>query len=194
MITVPPDSPLPRRGNWFTAAIGRAILRIMGWQIAGTVPDSAKVVVIFAPHTSNWDWVLGITCMFTLRVRIAWMGKDTLFRGLLAGPMRWFGGVPINRNIAQGTVAQTIAEFERREAMVLVVAPEGTRKKVTRWKTGFYHIAHGAGVPICPISLDYTNNCVTLHPLFHTTGNMEDDMNELRETFRGMVGKFAHAS
>ena len=100
--------------------------------------------------------------------------------------------MPIKRNVAQGTVAQTIAEFTKRDGLVLVVSPEGTRQKVTRWKTGFYHIAHGAGVPICPISLDYAKRRVNLHPVFIPTGDLEGDIEDLRAIFRDVAGKFPH--
>ena len=183
---------LPRRGNWFTRQVGYGILRLMGWRLAGELPELPKVVAIVAPHTSNWDWILGMGAMFALGVRIAWLGKDSLFRGALSRPMRWLGGVPVDRSAAQGTVTQIISEFQQREQFVLVVSPEGTRKKVSRWKTGFYHIAYGAGVPICPISLDYAQKLITLHPLFYPTGNVAEEIDQLQEMFRHVPGKFPH--
>ena len=187
-----PASGIPRRGNWLTRQIGYGILRLMGWRLAGEVPDLPKLVVIFAPHTSNWDWVLGMASMFALSVRIDWLGKDVLFRGFAGRVMRWLGGISLDRSAAQGTVPQIIAEFEQREQLVLVISPEGTRKKVSRWKTGFYHIAYGAGVPICPISLDYKQKLITLHPLFYPQGNAEEEIDRLREMFRNVPGKFPH--
>lgn len=183
---------IPRRGNWFTRQIGNGILRWMGWRLAGDLPDLPKIVAIVAPHTSNWDWILGMGAMFSWGVRIAWLGKDSLFRGILNRPMRWLGGVPVDRSAAQGTVVQIIDEFRRRDQLVLVISPEGTRKKVSRWKTGFYHIAYGAGVPICPISLDYAQKIITLHPLFYPQGNAEEEIDQLREMFRHVPGKFPH--
>jgi 1-acyl-sn-glycerol-3-phosphate acyltransferase len=119
------------------------------------MPDCGKLVIIAAPHTSNWDFVFGMTGAFALGLELHWMGKHTLFKPPLGGVMRWLGGLAIDRRAAHGVVEQVADEFARRGQLLLVVTPEGTRSKVERWKTGFWHIARAAGVPILLGGLDY---------------------------------------
>ena len=126
--------------------------------MTGDLPNCSRLVVIVAPHTSNWDFVVGIAARLALRLRIHWLGKHTLFRGLFGRWMRRLGGIPINRSAAHGAVEQVIQQFQTHKSFLVGLSPEGTRKKVPQWKSGFYHIAVGAEVPILPIHFDYDDN------------------------------------
>ncbi|HUG27221.1 MAG TPA: lysophospholipid acyltransferase family protein [Gemmatimonadales bacterium] len=143
---VPPS--IPRRGGPIRRLLGRLALRLMGWRMVGSLPDLPKFVIIAAPHTTNWDFVRGISLVFALSLDAKWIGKRELFVGPFGPLFRWLGGIPIDRKSPQGAVEGAVAAFGARERMILAIAPEGTRKSVQRWKTGFYRIAAGAGVPI----------------------------------------------
>ena len=184
-----PGKSIPKRGNFLTRALGRLILAAFGWRFEGEVPDLNKFIIIVAPHTSNWDFVFGMGAVFALGVRAHWMGKHTLFKWPAGVLMRWLGGIPINRSTREGAVAKMTEEFRKREALVLVIAPEGTRRKVSNWKTGFYHIACTADVPITPGFIDYGKKTLGLGPLFTPTGNLDADMEKIQAFYRNMTGK-----
>jgi len=174
---------VPRQGSGFTAALGRALLSSGGWRIDGEMPDVAKAVIIVAPHTSNWDFVWGAAAKLALRLRVRFLGKHTLFEGPLAPLMRWLGGIPVDRRSPAGVVEQTLAAFADRRQLILAVAPEGTRRKVPAWKSGFYRIAVGATVPIVPVALDYQKRAVVLGAAFHPTGDYDADLPRIQAFF-----------
>lgn len=178
-----PGSSLPRRGGPIRAALGRLILRLTGWRIDPQLPDLPKCVVIAAPHSSNWDFIIGIGFVFALRLDAHFIGKAQLFRGPLRPLMRWLGGIPVDRDRPQGFVDHAIALFGAREKLLVAVAPEGTRKPVDKWKTGFYRIALGAGVPIVPGYFDNGRRAVGMGPPFHPTGDTEADLATLRSFY-----------
>ena len=182
----------PKRGNKVTRWLGRATLALFGWQIVGFAPNMSKFVTIGAPHTSNWDFPIGMLLFIALGLRVSWMGKDSFVNGPGKRIWRWMGGVPINRKAAHGVVDQMIDVFNKREQFVLGVTPEGTRAKVTKWKTGFYHIARGAGVPIFPVEVDYKLKRIRLHPIFNPTGNLEEDLQKLKALFANAQAKRPH--
>jgi 1-acyl-sn-glycerol-3-phosphate acyltransferase len=175
-----PGPSVPRRGGPIRAAIGRAILRLFGWGIGGGPPDVAKCVVIAAPHSSNRDFFVGIAVVFALRLDAHFIGKAELFRGPLGPLMRWLGGLAVDRRHPEGVVEQAVAMFQARDRLMLALAPEGTRKPVPRWKSGFYRIALGAGVPIVPGYFDNRRRMVGFGPAFYPTGNAEADLAALR--------------
>ena len=183
------ETGLPRRGNRFSRALGRTLLRLLGWRIEGHLPNVSKCVAIAAPHTSNWDFLFGVCAMFELGVRVDWIGKHTLFRGPLGPVMRFLGGTPITRTESEGVVRQVVEAMSGRDRYILGVSPEGTRKRVKRWKTGFYHVAREAGVPILMTYFDYRHRTVGLGPTFEPTGDIERDMAEIQEFYAGKVGK-----
>lgn len=184
---------LPRRGNRLTLGAGRLVLRTLGWRLEGVLPDEPKLVAIGAPHTSNWDFIIAMATMFTLGVRISWMGKHSLFVGPIGVFMRWLGGLAIDRRAPRGSVAQVIEAFKATEKLIVAITPEGTRRAVTEWRTGFYRIADGAGVPILPIALDWQQKIVHFDDLFWPTGEVEADMERIKGRFREVPGKFPHA-
>jgi 1-acyl-sn-glycerol-3-phosphate acyltransferase len=184
--TTEPGPRVPRRGGALRAALGRAILRLLGWQPEGALPDLPKLMVIAAPHSSNWDFVIGIALVFALRLDARWVGKAELFRGPLRPLMRWLGGIPVDRHRPEGFVAQLVARFAEREQLLLAMAPEGTRKPVQRWKTGFYRAAVESGVPIVPGYFDNARKRVGFGPVFVPSGDAEADIAALR----GFYGRF----
>jgi 1-acyl-sn-glycerol-3-phosphate acyltransferase len=157
-------------------AVGRGLLALLGWHVDGNLPDLRKAVVIVAPHTSNWDFVLGIAAKLAFGLHASWLGKDSLFRGPFAWFMRRMGGIPVDRSRPQDVVSQSVARFAASERMVLGLSPEGTRKAVARWRSGFYHIARGAGVPIVPVALDWPSRSLVVGPPVQTSADMEADM------------------
>lgn len=164
-------------------------MSLTGWRFDGAMPNQPKFVVVVAPHTSNWDFFLGVAALFALGFRVSFLGKHTLFAGPLRVPMRWLGGIPVDRSVSRDRVSETIAAFNANEKLILAVAPEGTRKRVTEWKTGFYHVAHGAAVPIVPVAFDYGTKTVRIGNPIVTTGNMSEDMARIRGFYRNVIGK-----
>ncbi len=174
-----PDS-LPRRGNAFSRWLGRTFLRLSGWRCQLDFPDVSKLVIVGAPHTSNWDAVWAIAFILATGLDIRFMAKAEVFSSWGGWFMRAVGGIPVNRQSPMGLVDQMVAEFRNRDKFVLVLAPEGTRKKVDRWKNGFYRIAQAADVPIVLAYLDYPKRIVGIGPTFTITGDMEADIATMR--------------
>lgn len=164
-------------------------LRLFGWRMEGRTPDLDKFVLIAAPHTSNWDVFVMLAAAFTFRAELFWIGKDSLFRGPLKALLRWMGGIPINRSGSQNLVAKTAALFDQHDRLILAIAPEGTRKKVRYWKTGFYYIAHTAGVPIVMGFIDFQRKVAGLGPTLIPTGDIEADMQTLQAFYANIRGK-----
>ena len=180
---------VPRRGSAPLRFLGRTVLRLLGWKLEGEVPDLPKFVVAVAPHTSNWDFVVGVAAMFALDFNLAFIGKHTLFRGPFGPVMRWLGGIPVDRASPHGVVGDSIAAFARMERRVLVIAPEGTRSRVAHFKSGFLHIARGAGVPVMLATLDYGARCVRLGPTFAVGEDIEAERARTEAFFAPIRGK-----
>ena len=166
------------------------VLKCTGWKTEGTRPDLDRYVVIAAPHTSNWDFIYTLCLAFIYRISPQIMMKDAWFRWPLGPLFRWLGALPIDRSRSRNVVAQCIEAFRQRPRMVLVVPPSGTRQRVQYWKTGFYHIASGAGVPIALGFLDYERKVGGFGPLFYPTGDMERDMAAIQEFYSPISGKY----
>jgi 1-acyl-sn-glycerol-3-phosphate acyltransferase len=177
-------SGAPRRHRPILRRLSRAALALARWRIVGEVPDVPKFVAIVAPHTSNWDFPLGVLVMFALDLEVHWFGKDTLFRTPLGPLFRRLGGRPVNRAVPEGVVDEMAAIVRAEPRFILALAPEGTRKRVARWRTGFYHIAERAGIPILPVSFDWARREVTLGALMHPTGDLAADLALLRAKYR----------
>jgi 1-acyl-sn-glycerol-3-phosphate acyltransferase len=180
---------VPRTGNRLTRALGRAALRVLGWRIDGTFPDVSRCLVIAAPHTSNWDFVVALATLLALGLRLHWLGKHTIFRGPLRQLWGALGGIPVDRSAAGGVVEGAVARFRGSGAMLVAIAPEGTRKRVERWKSGYYRIAHAAGVPILPVALDWPARTLRLLPLFEPTGDLARDEPLLRAHFHAGMAR-----
>ncbi len=184
---VPPAAFRHVRG-WVWKAIGRTYLRLSGWRIEGCFPADPKYVVIVAPHTSNWDFTLGVAVVFAVELRVSWLGKHSIFRPPFRTFLRWMGGIPVDRSASHGVVGECVRALEEVPALMLALAPEGTRKGVSQWKTGFYLIASKAGVPIMPVGFDYHEHVVRLKPLFHPSGNLDQDLPLIQALFSDVHG------
>jgi 1-acyl-sn-glycerol-3-phosphate acyltransferase len=188
-----PDVPtaLPTSGNLVTRGIGRLALRALGgWTFRGRLPDLARFVIIVAPHTSSWDFVIGVAAKLALGLRIGYLGKHTLFRPPLGWLMRALGGIPVHRRTSTETVQQVVDRFAVEPRMVLALSPEGTRRKVERWRTGFWHIAHGADVPIVPVGLDFPTHTIRIGDPVAPGDDLDAAVAGLKAWYRGIVGRF----
>jgi 1-acyl-sn-glycerol-3-phosphate acyltransferase len=165
-------------------------LTLMGWRTEGPLPLIPKFVLVGAPHTSNWDLPFTVLVALALKARINWMGKTSIFRRPCTGFFQWLGGIPVNRSRSHDLVAQSIQEFKRKKRLILTIAPAGTRKRVDQWKSGFYHIACGAKVPIALGFLDYRRKVGGIGPLIHPSGNFDADMRTIRTFYDGVIGKY----
>lgn len=184
---IPPNVPQFRPSP--AAAVCRWILGLCGWHMVGEFPDLPRLVAIAAPHSTNWDVIWGLLFKIGLRVDVHFIGKREAFFWPLGAVLRAFGGIPIDRSAAHGVVGEMRREFGSRERFWLAIAPEGTRKKVQKWKTGFWHIARAAGVPILPVYFHYPEKTIGLGPLFHPGDDVDADMARIREFYRPWIGK-----
>jgi 1-acyl-sn-glycerol-3-phosphate acyltransferase len=161
---------------------------LVGWRMEGTLPSIPKYVLIAAPHTSNWDFLMFLGVIFHLRGNVKFMGKAELFRN----PFGWFfyycGGIPVNRSKSTGLVDQMVDACQKTDKFILTIAPEGTRHFVTEWKMGFYHIARNAGIPIVMAIVDGAKKTMRVGQVFHPTENMDVDIKSIQGYFDGMVG------
>ncbi len=174
---------VPSRGTRRIRVLCRRMLRVAGWDIEGQFPDLPKFVVIAAPHTSNWDFLVAMLVIGAVGIRAHWYIKRAAYRGPAAPIMRWLGGIPIDRSAHHGVVDQAIHLFKARDKLVLGITPEGTRKRVGKWKTGFWHIATGAGVPIVPVYFDYPRRRVGLGAPFWPSTDVASDIQKLRALY-----------
>ncbi len=162
---------------------------LFGWNIQGTFPDRDQFIVIAAPHTSNWDFIVGLTVRYILNVKINYLGKSSLFKW----PWGWFfratGGAPVDRSNKRDTVSVVVDLFKKNKRFRLALAPEGTRKKVDEWRSGFYYIALGAEVPIVMISMDFASKTIGISKPFYPSGEKEKDFIEIKSFYKGVVGK-----
>ncbi len=165
-------------------------LKLCGWKVKGRIPeDIQKCVMIAAPHTSNWDLPFMLMIAFALKAEIYWMGKDSIFKFPFRSLMMWMGGVPIDRSKSNNIVQASIDALNQNDKLILIVPPEGTRSKVTVWKTGFYHIANGAGVPILLGYLDFARKEGGILGSFTPTGDIDTDLKEIKSFYRDIQGK-----
>ena len=174
---------VPQRGNRLTKFLGQLYTAVIGWKYAGEIPNLPKFVLIIAPHTSNIDFPVGLSPLFALGLRLSFMAKSSLFWEPLGTYLRWLGGAPVERKAMGGYVQAAIAQFNERDQFVLVITPEGTRTKVDRWKTGFYYIALGAGVPILPVTFDYGHREFRFGEPLTPSDDMAADIKTLQEFY-----------
>ncbi len=165
----------------------RVVLRCFGWRVAGQPPDAPKFIVAIAPHTSYWDWPILVAMAFHERLEALWMGKDSLFRLPYGWFFTWLGGIAIDRSGPHGIVGQMIDLYNRRERLIIGLTPEGTRSRVEQWKTGFYRIAEGAGIPIVLVALDYGRKVGTWGPMFVPTGDIDADVAAMQAYYAGVT-------
>jgi len=184
---------LPRRGNRVTHWLAVAVLAVFGWRVIAHLPSIPKAVLIGAPHTSNWDFLLTVATIYALGIRLSWMGKHTFVDGFGKRLWHWLGGIPIDRRASHGIVGELIEAFNGRDQLLLGITPEGTRSGAKQWHSGFYHIALGANVPICPVAFDYGRKEVRFLDLFWPTGDKEADIAYLQNLYKDVKGKYPHS-
>lgn len=175
--------------GWFARGLGRVYLKLFGWRVEGRLPPDAKVVVIAAPHTSNWDLPFMLAVAYVLGATPAWLGKRELFSWPFGWLMRFLGGIPVDRRARHNVVQQAVERFAAVERLFLVVPPSGTRSRATHWKSGFYHIAAGAGVPIVCAFLDYRRRVGGIGPVLMPSGDVRADMDVIRRFYAPIVGR-----
>jgi len=163
--------------------------RLMGWKISGNVPELKKYILIVVPHTSWHDFYLGVLVRRALGLQINYVGKKELFRPTFGWFFKWTGGAPLDRTSGQHKVSAIAGLFHENEEFRLALAPEGTRKKVTEWKTGFYYIAKEAGVPIVMVAFDFGKKEVKIAVPFYPTEDKDADFKFMYAFYKGVVGK-----
>lgn len=169
--------------------LAQLILKLIGWKIVGQLPDEKKFIIIVAPHTSNWDLVIGLIARFAVGVKVNFLAKHQLFFFPLGQFLRLLGGTPVNRSKHGNKVQEVVELFKSSDELKLGLAPEGTRSTVTRWKEGFYHIATQVHIPIVMIGMDYPSKELRIAQSFLPTGNIEQDFAHMVAYFRTIHGK-----
>ncbi len=172
-----PDLPpeVPCRCSPAIQWLGRLLLRISGWRLVGEVPPVRKLVIAVGPHTSNWDLVFALYVLMASGIQLSWFMKREAFIWPFSRLFIAFGGIPLNRSAAAGTVLQMAEAFSGRDRLWVALTPEGTRKKVFRWKTGFLRIAEAADVPVLLVAWDYPTRTIRIDRLWRPTGKHEQD-------------------
>jgi 1-acyl-sn-glycerol-3-phosphate acyltransferase len=171
-------------------SISALFLRIAGWEAEGSRPESQRFVLIAAPHTSNWDLAFLLALAQIYGIRVSWMGKHTLFRGPMGGLMRRLGGIPVRRDRSSDLVAQMASAIQQSDAIALTVPVEGTRGYTPHWKSGFYHIARSARVPVVMGFLDYERRRGGFGPELLLTEDIRTDMDKIRAFYRDKRGRY----
>lgn len=170
--------------------ISRWLLTSLGWTIEDELPDFGKYVIIVAPHTSNWDFLLGILTARALKLKVSWLGKHSIFRQPFGWIFRALGGIPVNRDKGQNYIRQLAELFDRSERLILALAPEGTRSGTDHWKTGFHYIARAAHVPIVFGHLDYGRKLVGFSGKVLIPGeDIDADFKIIRDYYKDKRGK-----
>jgi len=194
-----PDSGAPMHHTMFNTpvishllqAFSILVLKLAGWKVEGSFPENTpKAVLIAAPHTTNWDMPISLMMAFRLRLPVYWMGKKSIFKFPFAPVMRWMGGIPVERSKSTNMVDSIIERYQENDKLLIMIAPEGTRARVEGWKSGFYHMAKGADVPIVMAYIDYANKRGGIGPVFWPTGNYEKDLEEIQSFYQAFRGKY----
>lgn len=180
---------VPRTSHPLLSRIALRLLAWSGWRLDVHLPDEPRLVVLAAPHTSNWDGLLAMLAIVALQLRLALFMKHTAFEGLLGRPLRKFGAIPIDRRAPGGVVGQTVQAFREREQMLIGIAPEGTRQRVEKWKRGFYLIAAEARVPIVCAYIDFARKVIGTGPVLRTTGDYALDLEAIQAFYRTVTPK-----
>jgi len=180
---------VPRTSHPLLSRIAQRLLALGGWRLDIHIPDEPRLMVLAAPHTSNWDGLLAMVAIVALQIRLALFIKHTAFEGVLGGPLRKFGALPIDRRAPGGVVGQTIQAFREREQLLIGMAPEGTRKPVEKWKRGFYLIADAAQVPVVCAYVDFGRKVIGTGLVLRTTGDYARDLAEIQAFYRTITPK-----
>ncbi len=176
--------------------ICKCIFHLIGWRLIGIYPhEIPKKIIIVAPHTSAWDVPLGLLVKVWLKMDVQYYVKQEMFRGPLKFILKWTQAIPLDRSGNTNFVDSVVSDFSKAEKRTILITPEGTRKSVKKFKTGFYHIAKGAGIPIVPISFNFTKKEMKVHPTYHIKGeDAEKEIKEVEDIFKGIPGKIKEYS
>lgn len=169
-------------------SVSKFVLKLLGWKMVGQLPDIKKYIVIIGPHTSNWDFVLGMVVRGALGVQVRFLAKHQLFYAPYGWFFRWLGGSPVYRHKDNNLVDQVVDMYNEHDNFIIGIAPEGTRSEIKRWKTGFYHIAHKANVPIEMVGFDFKRKELIFREPFQPTGDIDSDFPVILDFFRGING------
>ncbi len=168
------------------------LLALFGWRLSPQLPTDQKIIIIGAPHTSNWDFPMSLLALSALGLRFSWIGKDTMFTGPVSGLLKKIGGIPVNRRVRSGFISQMVQAFAAQDRLVLAITPEGTRAKKDSWKAGFYQIAMQAQVNICLGFIDYPSRTIGLGPVIVPSGDVGADFALIRTFYQDKKGKNPH--
>lgn len=166
-----------------------AYLKFAGWRLEALPSSAERYVMIAAPHTSNWDLPMTLAIVFAYRLRVYFLAKHTLFYPPAGIFLRWLGGIPVDRDKTNNLVEQAVELFKTHDKLILIIPPEGTRKQVRYWKSGFYHIANGAKVPLALGFIDFGRKVAGIRRMFEPSGNIEADLPEIQTFYSGITGK-----
>lgn len=180
------DTPLL---NILLRFVSLLYLKAAGWKLSGDAPAARRFVVIAAPHTSNWDLPMTLAIVFAFRLKVYFLAKHTLFTPPFGIFLRWLGGIAVDRSSAHNFVEHAVKLFSTHDDLILIVPPEGTRKQVRYWKSGFYHIAHGAHVPILLGFIDFKRKLAGFGGTYIPSGNFNADIIEIQTFYAGITGK-----
>ena len=172
--------------------LGKLVLSMFGWKVKGSISEdfsNQKLVVIVAPHTSNWDGIFGVATVAGLDAKITFIGKHTAFRYGLGAFLRYMGGIPVDRSKPGGIIRDAIDQIKKIDGSLIAMSPEGTRSKVKEWKTGFLRIAKELNTNIIPASLDFAKKEILLGKAFVPSGNNEEDIRALKEYYSVFTAK-----
>jgi 1-acyl-sn-glycerol-3-phosphate acyltransferase len=181
---------VPRTGSRLTYWLGYQFLKLNGWRYQGEFPNRAKMIIAVAPHTSNWDFFVGLAVKFSLMLKIRFLGKHTIFIPVVGKLLRHWGGIPVKRTKSHGIVSQLTDIFAQQEELVLCLSPEGTRKRIDRWKTGFVQIARNANVPVLLVGLDYKKKTIEIGPLVFVDEDIDEAMRKIYDFFSNINAKY----
>lgn len=173
----------------FRAICKLLFIHLLGWKIEGNPPQQDKYISVVAPHTSNWDFPVGVAVRSITRMKSVYLGKASLFKPPFGWFFKWLGGYPVERSKNTNLVDAVVAEFNKHEQFAVAIAPEGTRKKVEKWKTGFYYMALKANVPIIRVGIDFQYRKVIFDEPLFVTGNIEKELPEIQSFFNHIRGK-----
>ncbi|NMP33360.1 acyltransferase [Thalassotalea sp. M1531] len=188
-MTIAVPSSVPRARGKVSSGIGNLVLRILGWRLVGAIPDQPKLIFAVAPHTSNWDFVVAVSAMLQLNLKVKFLGKAAIFIGPFRKILMSIGGIPVNRSSAHGVVGQIVDLFAQQEQLIFGLAPEGTRSKTKEWKTGFLHIANKAQVPVVPITLDFALKEIRFYPAEEIGDDIPAELTRIKRIYQGACAK-----
>tara|TARA_B100000900_G_C20560058_1_gene708501 strand:+ start:262 stop:864 length:603 start_codon:yes stop_codon:yes gene_type:complete len=175
--------------NKLLSFVGTTLLSLTGWRVKGEIPDRQKLLVILAPHTSNWDFVYGMALVLSLRIKIYWLGKHTIFKKGFRRLLKSLGGIPVNRSDSKNIIKEVTEMANVEGGFLLGLSPEGTRKRVENWKSGFLRMAKSMDCPILLASIDYPTKVISFSDMFYPTGDNQRDIEYLKEYYKKFIGK-----